>query len=241
MPSCGTGMRMSVIATLFVATATCAASGAGWGIGLNVVSSYVARDSSRAGPSVQPSVWLNVPSINTSFSGWSSARLDGGELDDAVVDIRAGSELGTWGWVGLTSHTTWGLSTPERPADTWWEVGGNFTWFTPPYRPTLYLGYDLLQREKPILIMSVPYTIRTDWMPPTTFVPEFALRVGDSRRWFWHPSPEPLYFSFSGFMERRWRWLTVVPIVSVVIPSVPSGVEVPGWIFWAGVHISASR
>jgi hypothetical protein len=158
-------------------------------------------------------------------------RLRNTRLDDLVLDSRTGFPVGSWGWIGGTLHWDWSSPTVEGLSQHSFEVGSVLTWFAPPYRPTLAASFDLIQRDGLLLVVGIPYTIRLGWLPPTTFLPELALRSGGG-----YGSLGIQYLSFSALVERKVRWLTIIPIASVV----PRG-GLREWLVWGGVHLSARR
>ena len=195
------------------------------GLGVGAFTQYVIKDSSVSGPCIQPSLWAYLPALKTQASAYGSIATRSGSIDDAGFGTRTGVAIGTWAWVGLMSHWSW-LRTDAGHQGSG-EIGAIFTWFTPPYRPTVYLAYDVLQREDALAAIRVPYTIRTGWLPPTTFIPELGVRFDGIR-------PSPHYLSFSAMLERTVGWLVIVPVGSVVIPR---GEKIGNWIVWGGLHL----
>jgi len=202
------------------------------GLGLNLVSAYVYRDSARSGPALQPSAWAYIERAHTLFSVWSSVRLRHPRVDDVVVDARTGFALSSWGWLGGTIHWDWSTPAVRSTRSHSLELGTVLTWFTPPYRPTLALAYDAANPEGVLAAVSVPYTVRLQWLYPTTFVPELGLQAGGHRG-----TLSVRYFSFAALMERKTRWFTIVPMAGVV-PRRGKGFG--GWIVWGGAHLGAN-
>jgi hypothetical protein len=158
-------------------------------------------------------------------------RLSDPRLDDAVLDVRAGVPKGNWGWIGGVAH--WDCSIPfsDSLRSQSVELGPLLTRFKPPYRPSFSLTYDVVKRNGVLFVASVPYTVRLSWFPPTTFIPEVAIRfAGDNN------GLSAQYFSFTALLERRIRGIAVLPVAGVV----PRG-GVRDWIFWAGLHINTVR
>jgi len=203
-----------------------------WGGGLHLVTAHIIRDSRRSGPALQPSAWVDVRPVRTLVSAWSSIRLRNPRIDDLVLDTRTGVPLGSWGWIGGTVHWDWTLPRSDSLASHSLEMGALFSWFTPPYRPTLLVSYDLINRDGLLAVISIPYTVRLSWMPPVTFIPEFGIRAGGEY------DPVGLqYMSFTALIERRLGWLTVIPIAGVV----PRGTNIREWLVWGGLHLGAIR
>jgi hypothetical protein len=244
--------RLIILLTLLmgVAQQPMDAAASAIGAGTSVTSTYVDRDSTRGGPAVQPSVWVDVSMLSTLVSAWASVSLQESRIDHMSIDTRTGTEIGTSWWLGLTTRMSrvtdhmverTFINEAIEPASestrldsvgsyTRMEIGAQLIWFRPPYRPTINLTHDLVQKGGLRAVIAAPYTLRLPWIPPATFIPEIALRIfgksGDNLR-FQH-------LSFTGLVEKRWRSFTFVPLVSLVIPR---NAEVNDWIVWTGLHL----
>lgn len=206
-----------------------------WGVGVGVVSANVNRDAWRSGSSVQPSIWTYAERTHALLTAWSSVSVGSGNLDDLVLDSRAGLPLGSWGWVGGTIHWNWMSPLEKARRRQSLEVGTAFSWFAPAYRPTITLAYETVADRGLLAAVSVPYTVRLGWLLPTTFVttivPELAVRSGGR-----YGDLGIQYLSFTALMELKVRWLTIIPTASVVPKE---GLE--NWLIWGGVHLGAAR
>ena len=221
--------RITVFAALCTACVLTAGSARAdlWGAGIGGFTKYAVKDSVLSDYNVQPTVWASIPYLHTQAACWAVVPTAFDDVDDIVLDTRTGAGIGTWGWLGITTHSSLRQTETGRKASV--ELGGIFTWFTPPYRPTLSAGYDIAQRKGPFVTARVPYTIRAGWLPPTTFIPELCIHFETFR-------PSPVYLSFTAMLERRIGWLLIVPIAAVVVPS---GQNLKNWIIWGGLHLGA--
>jgi hypothetical protein len=209
------------------------------GIGVSAVSARVYRGTKLDGPSAVPSAWVHVSPIGTLISTSASIQRGNPVLSNASIDTRTGTSLGTWGWVGAVLHGGWERSRTDLLPQEAFEIGTVLSVFRPPYRPSFYVGYDILNHERPIAVVNIPYTLRTAWLPPATFVPELGLRLHKVKKsGVWFPWGNADYLSFAVLMERRWRRFTIVPVITAVIRS---GTDVREWIIWGGVHIGVKR
>ena len=209
------------------------------GIGVSVITARVYRGARLDGASVTPSAWVHIRPVGTLLSVSTSLRRGEPAVGHADFDARTGTSLGTWGWTGTVAHGRWERSrTDILPAKSL-EIGAVLSVFHPPYRPSFYFGYDMLNGGRPISVVSAPYTLRTAWLPPATFVPELGIRLRVvERSGIWFPWGNADYLSFAVLMERRWHRLTIVPVVTAVIRS---GADVRDWIVWGGVHVGVKR
>ena len=163
---------------------------------------------------------------------WSSVAVSDRRADDVAVYVRSGTAIGRWGWLGASARWNQSFDVPDVVEARSLELSLIGTWFHPPYRPSAVLTYDAIQRRRVLAVISIPYTIRLGSIPPTTFIPEFGFRLLDRGS-----SVAVDYLSFSGLFEHRWRWLTAVPILTVV----PRQGGLEEWIVWGGLHLGATR
>lgn len=246
---------ISAFTLLLLATTTKPISAAEYGTGLNVVSAYVERDSTRSGPSVQPSMWTYLPYAHTLASIWSSIRVESPRVDALTIDTRTGNRIGDRWWLGAISRTTWfndrvvqgivqydttGVSAGASPVPVYGpislparyrvEIGWQATWFRPPYRPTYSMTYDLVEKSGLLNVFAIPYTIRLPWIPPATLSPEIAFWSFSSGR----NVSRFQHLSLTGLVEHHWRSLVITPIASFVIPRNTTPSE---WHYWVGLHL----
>lgn len=224
-------LRCLCLSLLAVISIPCTAHGGKWGVGTTLVSGNVYRETWRSGVALQPSAWTYVERAHTLLNAWSSVRLKHPRLDDIVLDSRTGLPLGSWGWLGGTVHWNWISPSDQALGRHSLEVGSVFSWFTPPYRPTFALSYDILRGGGLLMAASIPYTIRLGWIPPATFIPEVGLRSGGE-----YGRLGIQYASFTALVERRVGRFVIIPMASVV----PRG-RVREWLIWGGVHLGATR
>jgi hypothetical protein len=242
-------------ALLLLATTVKPVLAAEYGAGLNVVSAYVERDSTRSGPSVQPSMWTYLPIAHTLASVWSSIRAESPRVDAFTFDTRTGGRIGDRWWLGAISRTAWyndrtvqgivqydttGVSSGASPVPIYgpvriptryrMEVGWQATWFRPPYRPTFTMTYDLVDRNGLLSAFAIPYTIRLPWIPPATLSPETAFRSFTSGRNVFRFQ----HLSLTCLIEHHWRSFVITPIASLVIPRNTTPGE---WNYWVGLHL----
>lgn len=248
----------TALTILFLVTTTWSVkpvSAMDFGTGLNVVSAYVDRDSTRSGPSVQPSAWAYLPNALTLVSVWSSVRVESPRMDAVTFDTRTGGRVGDRWWLGAVTRTAWfndrivqgvvqydttGVGSGASPVPIYGpvriparyrvDVGWQATLFRPPYRPTFTMTYDFADENGLLNIFAIPYTIRLPWIPPATLSPEFAFRSFSSGRNVFHFQ----HLSITGLIEQRWRALVIMPIASLVIPRNTTPGE---WHYWIGIHL----
>jgi len=222
----------SILLLLVVVTTANASDGAKYGVGLNAMSRYVDRDTKRAGASVQPSAWVELPAAGTLASAWTSWSVENLRFDEAAVDLRIGRRFADVTWFGVASRGRLLRLTRQDSAIV--EFGFHFTWFNPPYRPTAVLAYDLAGGRGWQALISIPYTVRLAFFPPTTFIPEGGFRVQileDNR--FRAP-----YLSFTALIEKRWGNLAIVPLISVIPVAIDDeNSRYGGWLVWGGLHL----
>ncbi len=217
---------------LLAATLSGAASAMDAGAGLDVVSANVIRDSTRGGPSLQPSLWLHLPSLRSQIGIRSSVEFDGLHPDGIVADITTGTTIGSRAWLGLTARWSRFFSGDGHASARSLELGLAGSWFHPPYRPTLAAVVDVLASERVLAVVSVPYTVRLGVLPPLTVVPELGIDVPTGAA-----DVSVRYLSLTALVEHNWSWFTFVPVVGIV----PRGERIGDWTIWGGVHCGVSR
>jgi hypothetical protein len=231
-----TGKRLIPILLFGAATASIASTGEtstlDAGVGLDLISAYVIRDSTRGGAALQPSLWVYLPFASSMVSVRSSFSVSEQALDAVVADIWTGSRIGRRGWAGATLRWSRFFDRGDVLGGRTVEVGASASWFRPPYRPTVALSADVGSPDPVLTVFSLPYTFRLGWLPPLTVVPEIGVDISLRERGL-----SPRYISASVLMEFRWSRLTLVPVAGLI----PSGTGIGDWIVWGGLHLGAAR